>query len=518
MRQILLVLAVAAAPAAPQDVIRTTTRLVEIDVAARDAHGAVANLTKDDFAVYDNGKRQPIGVFERVALSPAAPVAGDTVTNQRPEGADRSPAIVVLLDSLNTDRAEQTRSQSDVLKFLRTVAPPQRVAVYRLGWTLQVEQDFTDDASRLGAAVERGAEPGSNAGPNAALARLVDAVRLTFVSSNPPEKPEPQVRETCIRLIALAKYLGRIPGRKHVLWMTHAFPLRSGNLLFADEVSQVNHAFTDAQVAVDAVDTHGLEVGQAQMFQAPLPSGSRRSTPGMAPATGLPPGPMTVAPGIAPPGPDTMQYVAHFTGGQAFFDRNDIAVAMQSAVKTAEAGYILAFYANAEALDSKRHTLKVTVARGGVDLAYRRGYTATPDDPAAKIPEKGQIAQALWSPLDEEGITIMAKTEKVDQPERGLVRITVAIPGRDVAVQHTEKGWTGELALLFDERAADGRDLGRITETVNLQYDEEHLRRLNEDGVTYPRLVRPSGGAAQVRVVVYDRNSGRLGSLTVPLK
>jgi hypothetical protein len=213
-----------------------------------------------------------------------------------------------------------------------------------------------------------------------------------------------------------------------------------------------------------------------------------------------------------------MAYVAHFTGGQAFTDRNDLALAMRTAVANSESRYILAFYPDSAALDGSRHTLKVTVARGGVDLAYRRGYTATADDPAANIPEKGQITQALWSPLDEEGIALTAKTEKVDQPQHGLVRLTLTIAGRDVSLQQTNKGWTGELALLFDERAADGRDLGRITETLNLQYDEEHFRKLSEDGVVYPRLVHPTSGAAQVRVVVYDRNSGRLGSLTVPLK
>lgn len=529
-----------AAVSAAQPLIRTTTRLVEIDVAVRDSHGGAANLAKDDFAIFDNGKRQNIAVFHirsRPAAAGAPATPSDAVTNQGAgAAAEGVVSTVILLDSLNSDPAEQLQAKAGVLEFLRQIHPPARVAIYSLGAGVQLEQDFTGDSAALMAAVERGrwgagyewpkakkeaeaAAMRANAGPNTALAKLTDAVDLTFNSSNPNDATSQRVRKTCVGLIALAKYLAQTPGRKDLLWMTRSFPLRSGNNLYADEASQVNHALTDAGIVADPIDTRGLPVQGGGTFQAPRASGTPAPrNPGFAPATGGAPGSFTVAPGIGPAGQDTMAYIAHFTGGHAFTDRNNMALAMKTAVANDEAGYILAFYPDSAALDGTRHTLKVTVNRGGLELAYRRGYTAAVEDPAAKVPEKGQVAQALWSPLDEEGIGLTAKTEKVNQPERGLVRLTVTIAGRDVSLQQTDKGWTGELALLFDERASDGRDLGRITETLNLQYDDEHLRKLPEEGVVYPRLVHPSSAAAQVRVVVYDRSSGRLGSLTVPLK
>jgi hypothetical protein len=43
--------------------IRVSTRLVQIDVIARDKNGAVTNLTKDDFVVLDRRKPRQIAVF-----------------------------------------------------------------------------------------------------------------------------------------------------------------------------------------------------------------------------------------------------------------------------------------------------------------------------------------------------------------------------------------------------------------------------------------------------------------------
>ncbi len=48
-------------PPTPQ--LRISTHLVQIGVIVRDAHGPVANLTKDDFLVLDRGEPQAIRVF-----------------------------------------------------------------------------------------------------------------------------------------------------------------------------------------------------------------------------------------------------------------------------------------------------------------------------------------------------------------------------------------------------------------------------------------------------------------------
>src|ERR1041385_8417499 len=53
-------LAMTNAAAGQNDVLRVNTRLVEVDVVVRGADGPIANLSKQDFTVADNGKAERI--------------------------------------------------------------------------------------------------------------------------------------------------------------------------------------------------------------------------------------------------------------------------------------------------------------------------------------------------------------------------------------------------------------------------------------------------------------------------
>lgn len=498
--RVLLFLAAATAlaaqqPAEPQLTIRTTTRLVQLDIVVRDSHGPVANLAERDFAVFDNGRLQKVAFFERVSQSRAA------VPTPAPAPA---PAIVVL-DDLNSFAADQLRAKPRVTEFLRGLAPEGRVAVFRLGRSVRLAPEFS--ATFL-----------APSAPDSEIARLASAVDASFVSNNPPTDTAVRVRATCVGLIALSKYLGRIPGRKNLLWVTAAFPLldhpsRPSDSLafFADEVSQLSHAAADANVAIYGIDVRGLVYNEAAIFHAPVPSLGRGPVM-MAPAVGA--APLPKAPGASePPGIDSMNFIAHGTGGRTLANSNDIGRLLRSAAADSDARYILGFYPDSSTLDGRRHILKVDVARKGLDVRYRRGYTASADDPAALVPERAQIAEALSGPVDSEGIGLRATVEKADP----LVRLRLTIAGTDIALRHDPSGWSAELALVYSERTADGRDLGRISDTLNLQYDDAHYRNLAADGVAYDRLVHPAPEATTIRVIVYDRASGRLGSVTVPL-
>ena len=51
----------------PDDIIRTETTLVQLNIGVVDKQGrAVTSLTKNDFAVYEDGVKQPIQLFEPV--------------------------------------------------------------------------------------------------------------------------------------------------------------------------------------------------------------------------------------------------------------------------------------------------------------------------------------------------------------------------------------------------------------------------------------------------------------------
>ncbi len=94
----------------PPVTLRTEVDLVEVPVVVRDGqHRAVAGLTKDDFEIYDAGKKQTITAFSeqhftlpvdagdgaKPAVVPAAPAG--------PKGEPRPRFVALCFDDLNMD-------------------------------------------------------------------------------------------------------------------------------------------------------------------------------------------------------------------------------------------------------------------------------------------------------------------------------------------------------------------------------------------------------------------------------
>jgi hypothetical protein len=205
-----------------------------------------------------------------------------------------------------------------------------------------------------------------------------------------------------------------------------------------------------------------------------------------------------------------MHVLADQTGGVAFHDTNDIRKAIAKALEDSEVSYTLGFYADSGQLDSAFHPLKVQVKRPGVEARYRKGYIAAPDDKPTGAGWAGKMAEALMSPLEASGIALSARLDRAHN------RFAVSIAGGDIALDPEGDHWTGTLDVMFAQQAADGHDLGTSEKRVNIKSKPPEYAALVKQGlsVTVPF---PPPGAARVRVVVLDRNTGRLGSLTIPL-
>jgi VWFA-related protein len=132
-------------------------RVVLLDVVVSDKSGApVGGLTENDFHVFEDGKPQKIASFKEHAGAPMKladmpRLPENTYTNYAAvENADS--INVILMDALNT----QTQDQEFVhrqIKYLKTIPPGARVAVFTLTSKLRMVQEFTTDSTRLLAAV-----------------------------------------------------------------------------------------------------------------------------------------------------------------------------------------------------------------------------------------------------------------------------------------------------------------------------------------------------------------------------
>jgi len=76
--------------------------------------------------------------------------------------------------------------------------------------------------------------------------------------------------------------------------------------------------------------------------------------------------------------------VAEATGGKAFYNTNGIQQAVEAAVEQGSSYYMFSYSSDNGSVDGKFRKLRVSHARKGYRLAYRRGYYAEPPEGASQ--------------------------------------------------------------------------------------------------------------------------------------
>jgi VWFA-related protein len=347
--------------------IVVTTRLVQVSVVVHDRRGRPVNdLTKEDFAVFDGGRQEPVigfyrsaGAMEEVsgqAKAPAPPAPPRTVT-------------ALLFDGINTNVADQTFATDRVLEFLRRLRPGDSVALYLLAEDLVLLHDFTDDAGALAAALaER--KPGLLA--QWARERAARGVMRGILRHD-------RALFTLEALRAIGEHLARIPGRKNLVWVSTGFPTviaerergRAGYIESMEpEMAATARAVGDADVAIYPVSALGL-VGMPQNSAA---VGAPGRTMGRPTATG----PQITNYRQTGPLYSMMNAMADETGGQAFIERNDLDKALERATADLASTYTLTFRPSHDRWNGEYRQLRVRLKRKGLRIRHRPGYVAAP--------------------------------------------------------------------------------------------------------------------------------------------
>jgi hypothetical protein len=211
------------------------------------------------------------------------------------------------------------------------------------------------------------------------------------------------------------------------------------------------------------------------------------------------------------PDRELMKQIAASTGGAAFTWGNDIRGAIDRAMTDADVTYTLGFYAEAPAPPAKPyHELKVQVKRRGVDVHYRKSYQTIPYAP----PPRRLVADAIASAIDSTQIAIGARLESNGPP----LGIPVTIGAGDIVFAGTPARRTGAVDLIVTQRAAGGAELDPVSRSLAIDVDGQNYDEFLKQGIRATIELAPQPGLAEVKVVVLDRNSGHVGSLTIPIK
>src|SRR5580693_3143024 len=511
-------------PQAPP--IHVSTHLVQIGIIVRDKNAAVADLTKDDFAVFDRGKPQTIRVFTAESAEsarqpvPPQPLPPNTFSDL-PQA--KGPAIrsitIVLLDNINTlsgnghqgyetgpwwmEDLALSNAKAHLIEFVKTLDPKDRVAIYGLSDTLHVLSDFTSDRDRLLAILKNYdttsktsreiVEPGAYHTPvpgefNPLLNAQV--LQLDAITN------ERRAATTMSALQSIAAHVANIPGRKNLVWLTANLPF-SGTAMA--------RILNPARIAAYPVDGRGL-----------LTRNSPGGLEGTMDEDALARGNFMPAQSPQPVGIDTMQEMAEETGGQAFVNTNDLTGAIRTAVEGSSVTYTLGFYLDTSSADGKFHALKIQVKRSGLRVRYPNGYFAFHDEPATKNQNYRSLVTALRSPVESSLIPVQIKIVRVEQPLPHCLSVFGSVDIHNLRLVQNGDKRKGALEVVTVEQDETGKVLSKSANRINLDFTSEQYASYLKSGFTFHQFIQPQEGMTTLRIVVEDPRTAEVGSLIVP--
>jgi VWFA-related protein len=586
-----------AAPGAPAASFRAQANLVLVDAVVTNNGAVVAGLDKSRFQIYQDGKLQQIRTFEehkpdeKAAGNPDLRLPPRTYSDF-PQFTIASAANVLLLDALNTPLSDQMYVRHQMLDYLKSIPPGTRIAVFTLSSRLRIIEGFTTDSSVIAKALSGKGGPqqstvldadssqvlSDQANDLSAMGASQDALSgiQQFQADLASFQTDLRVRMTLDAMQQLARYLSVIPGRKNLIWFSGSFPLAidpdttlqspfEAMRNYADDLRQTDDMLSSARVAVYPVDARGLmtlpSTNAANTYSSTpggvsgamggsgirgsrgsrggrnLGSSSSRSSGSGMPAAAAADQKFLMQ---TVQEHDTMRQIAEDTGGEAYFDKNDLKDAVARAIANGSHYYTIGYVPSLEKYDGSFHRIRLNVD-GGYQAEYRRGFYA--DDPAAAKVDPAAAQNAMNGavtrgapPLSE--ILFKVRVLPADDPAAKDVKLTPGAAGDVKDVKGPVKRYLIDYAVdphpfafssLPDgskrarvEFAAiayspDGKRLNFVDRGMAYSLTPALYNKVMTTGVPMHQEIDLPAGQIYLRVVVHDLDSTKVGSVEVPV-
>jgi VWFA-related protein len=347
--------------------IEVTSELVLVNVVARDKKGnLVRDLKKGDFTLFEDGKKQEISTFDfenvdelQTAGAPEATISGSaaegTVLRSGKKAAPSLDArdrrlMLLFFDFSAMDPEQIDRSVDAAKKFVDTkMQPADLMALVSLATNMRVDLDFTDDKSKLLAALTAYSSGGGQGFDNGGTGSAEGAAETSGAfTADDTDFNTFNADRKLLALQSLMQALGKLPQKKSLIYFSNGIS-QSG----ADNQSALRAtaaAAVKANVSIYSLDIRGL--------QAFPPGGEAQSASlrGQSAYSGV-----SVLNDLSnnAASQDTLATLSADTGGKAFFDSNDFGAIFSQVQKDSSAYYVLGFTSNNPVKDGRFRRLKV---------------------------------------------------------------------------------------------------------------------------------------------------------------
>jgi VWFA-related protein len=521
----------------------SSAELVLIPTVVNDKSGAyISGLSKQEFGLKQDGKSQPIAVFEEVKTNPNRVRRSEgergTFSNFEPGSSDYHRLSIIVLDFVNTPFPDQANARNELLKFLSEVAesgePMCLLALTRGG--LMLLHDFTEDPKLLAAALR---QAGFN---NATLFHepVVDAMHPTgdglakvitmMIRGQLQQEAQMASMEsketasvTVQAMQQIAKAFRGLPGRKSLIWASSGFPfsLSSPSYLMCEPACPVHQRdemqpeydnlwrmMNDAQIAVYSVD---LRLASASTLM---------TTGGVRPSDMGDPQFDTDAQAQwkMQDTTSTLQLFAENTGGKAFLGSNNLVQSFRQSIQDDSSYYMLGYYVSRSRTKLGWHPISVTINRKGAYARHRNGFLLSRDTSSTSARQDVQLA--VTSPLDFVGVPVSVTwSGKTVGKSAGKTneQFDLVMPANFASVDESDQNhMVVDIAAVA--RNLNGDVVAELSQRIDTHLKSDGLEQIRHNGMTYRNGLQLPPGEYKVRFVVRDSLGNRTGSVAAPVK
>ena len=480
-------LALVLAPLYGDDPSQQDPRMVDLNVVAVDNHGRpITDLTRGDFRVSDSGKPQAMAFFRHRDSGPVrAPVLEPNEYSNR-GGANVPRATLILFDLLNQRFDTRGYTANELVHALGSLETADFVYLYLL--TLD---------GRLYAVRGLSAAPGETQDGvpwTRQIKPLLDQAMKTVLENRPVDIDEAvRVQMTYLALDQIAVELSRVPGRKSLVWLTNGVPIVLGPersdtgdwVDFTPLLRQMSEGFDRSDVSIYPVRT--VMLGSPDNVDGASRSGMDSI--------------------------DTLDQFAQMTGGRPDAGK-DIGGSVRQAISDTRTSYEIGFYPPPASWDDKFHRLSVTCTRKGVRIQTKTGYYAWRDAPGVKSEQA--IGSAISTTFDAAEIGLRANLSP--DPKGGrTVRLDAHIDAQDVALVHEGDQYEAQLRVAIVGYVPGVQPQPGHPIPLDVHLSAQDRDKALQEGICFVRSVALPEDAKAVRLIVFDRGSNAIGSVTMPV-
>jgi len=514
---------------------------MQVPVVVTDKQGGhMRGLAKEDFTLLENGKEVKIANFEELTatsekLSPL-PVPRGQFRNLTLNSSQPRNVAVIALDTINTPYLDQAYGRHELIKFLaQNVSPGQVLALMLItSRGLKVVHGLTGDPGQLIAALKKAAgeiQPLETISTDAqadavtgdmpltvfspystpfdALNSFVeygDAIEAQFLQQN-------AIETTMNAFLGIAESLSGVPGRKSLIWATGGFPFAmdspstvpGGYLSLLYERTML--ALSDAEVSVYPVDVRGLV--NTSIFA----EGNRTK-----PVTGLNASrQLTNRLWLQQSKLDTLNDFAAMTGGKAFYNTNDVAGSFRRAGDDASSYYMFGYYLDTHDKKPGWRKLSVKVRRKNAEVRARTGFFVTNATMNPLLSRNVDITTALHSPIEDTGVPVTVQWLGVSSDGTSKKAVFFAhVPAGSLSFDPAGRNQLNFdfVALAYDK---NGKEASQAAQSFTQPIPQDQLASVRAGGVGFRNALELLPGQYNVRFVVRDNVTGKVGSVTASL-